>query len=72
MNDNSPTFDPDFQILIKQDGLYLYFPDREDQPMLNLGDPDKVLERFADKMAEVDFEDRSTVSIPVLDLSRPK
>ena len=41
-----PIFEPDFQILIKEDGLFLYFPEREPQQLINLGDPAKVLEMF--------------------------
>jgi len=42
-----PIFEPDFQILIKEDGLFLYFPARDPQQLINLGDPAKVLEMFA-------------------------
>ncbi len=44
----------DMELLIKEDGLWLHRPHAHPQ-LINLGEPDKVFQVFADKMAELDF-----------------
>lgn len=48
------SFEPDFEIMVKQDGLWLNWPKRHE--LLNLGDPQRVFEKFADAMGQADFE----------------
>lgn len=46
-----PAFE--FELSVKQDGLWLIWSNRNEA--INLGHPEDVFERFAEKMAEVDF-----------------